>query len=43
MLLKGPYNFVRGNLQQNPPPTPEYFHKDIFLSEIPQLPVRDID
>ncbi|KAH8815401.1 putative phytanoyl-CoA dioxygenase [Xylogone sp. PMI_703] len=31
---QGPYNFVRGNLQQNPPPTLEYFHKDIFLNPI---------
>ncbi|KAI9732734.1 MAG: hypothetical protein M1818_007468 [Claussenomyces sp. TS43310] len=31
---KSPYNFVRGNLQQNPPPTIEYFHKDIFLNPI---------
>jgi len=31
---KGPYNFVRGNLQQNPPPTAEYFKEDIFLNPI---------
>lgn len=27
-----PYNYNPGNIQQDPPPTREYFHKDIFLS-----------
>lgn len=28
----GPYNYNRGNIQQDPPPVREYFHKEIFLS-----------
>lgn len=27
-----PYNYNPGNIQQDPPPTREYFSKDIFLS-----------
>lgn len=28
----GPYNYNRGNIQQDPPPVREYFDKSIFLS-----------
>jgi hypothetical protein len=31
---KGPYNYNKGNLQQDPPPIPAYFSKDIFLNPI---------
>ncbi|KXH42932.1 phytanoyl-CoA dioxygenase family protein [Colletotrichum nymphaeae SA-01] len=29
---KGPFNYNLGNLQQDPPPVAEYFHKSIFTS-----------
>ncbi|OJZ85430.1 hypothetical protein ASPFODRAFT_62076 [Aspergillus luchuensis CBS 106.47] len=29
-----PYNYNPGNIQQDPPPTREYFHKDIFLNPL---------
>jgi hypothetical protein len=28
----GPYNYNRGNIQQDPPPVRQYFDKNIFLS-----------
>lgn len=28
-----PYNYNRGNIQQDPPPVKEYFDTSIFLSE----------
>lgn len=31
---KGPYNYNKGNIQQDPPPLPKYFSKDIFLNLI---------
>lgn len=29
----GPYNYNRGNIQQDPPPVRQYFDKNIFLSK----------
>ncbi|KAK1508384.1 phytanoyl-CoA dioxygenase [Colletotrichum tamarilloi] len=31
---KGPFNYNLGNLQQDPPPVAEYFHKSIFTNAI---------
>jgi nitrite reductase/ring-hydroxylating ferredoxin subunit len=35
-----PYNYNRGNIQQDPPPVKDYFDPDIFLSKC-RAPRRD--
>lgn len=35
-----PYNYNRGNIQQDPPPVKDYFDRDVFLSKC-RAPRRD--